>query len=322
MQRLANTLHGFWFEALPASRLALLRIAIGGYTLLYLVQGLDMLVAIGRTHESLFDPAGVAAFLNGPLPVDVFAAIVMATIVANVAFVLGWRHGVTGPVFALLLLVTLCYRNSWSTFYHSDNLLVLHTLVLGLAPSADAFSLDARRRGSAAGGVSANWRYGWPVKLICAVTVLAYFLAGVAKVSGPLGWSWAGGESLRAQVAVDALRKEVLGAEGALLSLPFDALPLFMMMGIFTLVFELGAPLALLGRRLSYVWALGAWTMHWGIFFVMGITFEYPLWGLAFLCFLPCERILARLGGACLAAGSKAGRFGDGAAPARVLRGE
>src|SRR5918992_966702 len=54
-------------------------------------------------------------------------------------------------------------------------------------------------------------RYGWPIQLMRTVTTLPYVLAGVAKVAGPLGWRWASGESLRRQVAVDGLRKELLG---------------------------------------------------------------------------------------------------------------
>ena len=53
-----------------------------------------------------------------------------------------------------------------------------------------------------------------------------------------------------------------------------------------TPILELGAPLALLGHRLRYAWALGTFGMHWGIWAIMGITFWYHLTGLAFLPFL------------------------------------
>jgi hypothetical protein len=48
-----------------------------------------------------------------------------------------------GLVYAVLLLCLLCYRNSWSMIYHTDNVLVLHVLVLSLAPVADALALGA-----------------------------------------------------------------------------------------------------------------------------------------------------------------------------------
>ena len=41
----------------------------------------------------------------------------------------------------------------------------------------------------------------------------------------------------------------------------------------------------------SDVWAVGALGMHWGIYFIMGITFKYPLYGIAFLAFFDLEKI-------------------------------
>lgn len=34
-------------------------------------------------------------------------------------------------------------------------------------------------------------------------TASTYLVAGVAKVSGPMGWKWASGEGLRSQIAAD-----------------------------------------------------------------------------------------------------------------------
>jgi hypothetical protein len=62
-----------------------------------------------------------------------------------------------------------------------------------------------------------------------------------------------------------------------------------------TLVIELGAPLALLDRRLGYVWALAAWGFHAGVVLLMNIWFPYPLFGFAFLPLLPAERIVTRV---------------------------
>jgi len=53
---------------------------------------------------------------------------------------------VSGPLFALLFALVTSYRSSFSMIYHSENLMVWHVLVLGLAPSADAWSWDARGR--------------------------------------------------------------------------------------------------------------------------------------------------------------------------------
>jgi predicted Zn-dependent protease len=283
----------YWFAEAPAARLAVLRILVGAFALQYVGVRYEMFVKMAGTDESLFAPVGVAAFLSRPIEVWLFEAIMIATLLANAAFILGYRHRYTGPLFAGLLLWLLCYRNSWSMIFHSDNAMVMHVLILGLAASADAYSLDARRRArrSDSSAQPSSWRYGWPLRLMCAVAVATYFVAGVAKLASH-GLSWGSGESLRGQIAVDGLRKELLGdSAGPMTYALYDEVWLFTLLGVGTLVLELGAPLAMAGRRLGQFWAVNVWLMHWGIFFIMGITFRYQMAGLIFLAFFRVERI-------------------------------
>ncbi len=296
VRRFFPVLRDFWFPEVPAERLALLRIAAGSFSLWYVGTRFDMLDRIGETSHMLFEPVGLARTLENPIPADAFSAIVAVTLVANILFILGWRHRWTGPLLALLLLITLSYRNSWSMIYHSRNIVVLHVFILGFVRSADAFSLDSarRRRSSLEVSSSVHWQYGWPIQLLCAVTVATYCLAGVAKVAGDLGWSWIVGAALRDQIAVDALRKELLGSRASPLAFAlYDQIWLFSAAGTGTLLLELGAPLALLHRRLSTLWVLGAFCMHWGILLVMGIEFRYQLSGLVFLSFFEIENVIA-----------------------------
>ncbi|MGH7961304.1 MAG: hypothetical protein ACRERD_05695 [Candidatus Binatia bacterium] len=294
MKRLLRLLDDFWFAEAPASRLATLRVLIGAYALYYVGTRYSMLVEVGGTRPSLFDPVGVAAFLDQPLAPVVFQVLVIATLVANVAFLLGWQYRYAGPAFAVLLLWVLCYRNSWSMIYHSDNVLVLHVLILGLTRAADALSVDALVRSRAAHPArdpATGWQYGWPIRLMCAVAVIAYFVTGVAKVAGPLGWSWAHGEALLSQVAADGLRKDLLGAGASpWISTLYDYVFLFAIMGVGSLALELGAPVALLNKRLSLLWAVSTFLMHWGIFFIMGITFRYQLSGMIFAPFFMVKK--------------------------------
>lgn len=313
MRRLASGLGGYWFAEAPAARLALLRLVIGVYTLYYLGRRYGMLVKIARTDAALFRPVGVVAGLRRPVPVWVFRGILVATLAANLAFVLGLWHRRTGPLFAGLLLWVMCYRNSWSMIYHNDNLLMLHVVILGLTRSADAFSVDTVlgssdvRHGSAIparewsaqhGAYSGpdpegDWRYGWPIRLMNAVTTLTYLLAGVAKVKGPLGWRWASGETLRRQIGIDGLRKELLGDGAApLASVLYDKVRMFGAMAAGSLALELGAPAVLADKRLSKLWALGAFSMHWGIYLTMKIKFRYQMSGLVFVSFFELERIV------------------------------
>jgi len=296
-----------WFGGVPATRLAAFRVLLAGFSLFYLGKRVRMFVKVARTDPKLFKPVGVATPLRKPLPVPVVKATIAATLAANVAFAAGYKHRATGPLYSGLLLWTLSYRNSWSMIYHSDNLLVFHALVLGFSPSADALSLDSRRRIPAglrtstrsliAGDRPPDWRYGWPLQLINAVTAASYFLAGVAKVKGPLGWKWADGDSLRKQVAVDGLRKELLGNEGAapLAYRLYDRVGLLRVLAAGSLAVELLAPVMFPSRRLSKLWAIGALGMHWGILGIMRIKFRYQLSGIAFAPYFDLDRPVAGL---------------------------
>jgi hypothetical protein len=223
--------------------------------------------------------------LDAPLPPSVVLAIAIATCILLAAFVAGFAFRVTGPLAALALLWVLTYRNAWGQVFHTENLLVLHVIALGLSPAADAWALGAPRPPAAAG-------YGWAIKLLAALTAATYLLAGIAKLR-IAGLDWLDGELLRNQIAVDNLRKALLGDHVA----PFAHLVLdhpspLVVFSAATFVIELGAPLALLGRRLGHAWAAGAWGFHLGIVLLMNIWFPYPLVGMAFLPLLPAEKVI------------------------------
>jgi predicted DCC family thiol-disulfide oxidoreductase YuxK len=272
---------------MPAKRLALLRIASGGFMLWYFATRYSLMSDVARSEAENFDPVGLAAWLNAPLPPDLFMGIVWVTMALGVAYMLGWRFRVTGIAFALFGLFVFSYRYSWSMIYHDNIAVVLHVLIIALSPAADAYSLDARHRPSD----TIHWCYGWPVRLLCAATALTYFVSGAAKLFGNLGWSWIDGSAMRSQVAVDALRKELMGeAASPLFYWLYAHTELFLLMGLFTFVLELGAPLMLFSKRSRVLWAVSTWSMHWGILLLMGITFRYQLSGLIFLSFFAVEK--------------------------------
>ncbi|MEJ7637950.1 MAG: hypothetical protein WKF75_08215, partial [Singulisphaera sp.] len=300
MKPLASKLEAYWFAGVPALRLALLRVLVGAFALWYLLPRYAMFVAVGQSDPSLFEPVGVIAVLSGPMPANVFQLLVIANLVACVAFLLGWRHRQTGPAFAAMLIVVLCYRNSWSMIYHSDNVLVMHVMILALAPggrralvrrarrrrrgdlpAADPWATDPTRAGGTAGRSRLMRHHGADLLRLW-----------VAKVVGLLGWTWATGEAARGQVAVDGLRKEMLGDGAAPLAFAlYESPALVTVMAAGSLALELAAPVAMAHRRVGWLWTLAAFAMHWGIFFVMGIKFRYQLSGLIFASFFPLERV-------------------------------
>ena len=291
----------FFRPAAPALRLGLVRVAVGFYTLVLLLARSGHLVSVTRLEPAQFTPVGVVSWLSAPLPPAVVFALVGASLLAALPFVLGYRFAATGPLFAGLLLWVTSYRNSYGMIFHTENLPVLTCVVLALSPSADALSLDARagRAGRALSGRS----YGGPLRLLAMMTAVTYVIAGVTKLRNS-GADWVTGDTLRYYVALDNARKIELGDSHSPLVAPLlRHARLFVPMAAVSLVVELGAPLALVHRRVAQLWALAAWGFHVGVLALMWIFFPYPLLGFAYLPFVrierlgPVRRVLRRLRG-------------------------
>ncbi|MDQ3091637.1 MAG: hypothetical protein M3R46_08285 [Actinomycetota bacterium] len=96
---------------------------------------------------------------------------------------------------------------------------------------------------------------------------LAEVLAEPAAAhDGPVGTSVLQGPlALRRQVAADGVRKEVLGKPAAPAAYAlYRHVALFRILVVGSLAVELAAPAMLLSSRLSRLWALNAFAMHWG----------------------------------------------------------
>ena len=299
MTRALTALGGRWFLPVPAERLSLLRIAVGAYAVVYLIVRFTNLNSYGSFEQSQLEPVGPVALLSSPLSQDLVTLLILAALAAGAAFVAGWRFAVMGPLFAVLLLWVISYRNSFGQIFHTENLMVLSVLVLALSPAADAHSLD-EKAGRSRAKIDDGYRYGWAVRLICLVTVLAYLVAGLTKLHNA-GFDWLTGDVLRNYVAYDNLRKIELGDVHSPLGAWMVSFGwMFPPLAAFSMLVELGAPLALFGGRVTRIWIAAAWIFHVGIVAVMAIMFPYQLLGIAFLPFLPVEkswhRIRASLG--------------------------
>ncbi|WP_193104061.1 hypothetical protein [Brachybacterium sp. FME24] len=266
---------------------ALLRVAVGGYHLWHIARRRKLYKGVHRTDAASFDPVGPARILRSPLPPVVADRLLDASLVTGALFTAGVAHRIVGPLHSALQTWNFSYRNSWSMVFHHENNLVLHTMVLGAAPSADALSLDALVRDRSLLPGRRSWMYGATPTVMNAAVALTYLLAGLAKFTGGNGIRWVDGGNMRGQVAFDALRKEMLGEEASPLGkLLYPHRELFTAMAVISLIVEMGAPLAVLDHRAGRLFALGAFAMHWGIKAIMRITFPYNLSGVLYLPFL------------------------------------
>lgn len=276
----------------PPERLAAVRILSGGFAVTYLVVRGPQFLALRDRDGGGFDGVGPLAWLDRPVADELVTGTWGLAVVAGVAFVLGARFVVTGPLFALATLALTTYRASWGQLLWFDNLVVLHLLVLGVAASADAWSLDARRRRGVRRGRDPDYR--GPLVLLCVIVVTSYVIAGVAKLRYG-GTDWIAGDTLANHIAFSATRLEVLGGWASPLAGPAVSLSWALpAMAAASVAIELGAPVALLGGRWRTTWVAAAWAMHAAIAALMFVVFPYPLFLVAFAPFFAVERPIRR----------------------------
>jgi hypothetical protein len=284
MKRIAD----WWFAPAPAERLAALRVVIGLYALVYLWRRFGEFLNVANLPVSQFQGVGLTKW-SGPLPASAIAVMLVVTIIALIAFVAGALYRYAAPIAALGLLFVTTYRNSWGMVFHTENLLVLHIVALAFAPAADVWSIDARYRAP-----RPHAGYGWAIKLVVALTAATYMLAGIAKLR-IAGFGWVDGALLRNQIAIDNLRKVLLGDSKAVLATPFLEHPsFFTAFCALTLMLELGAGITLVGGWPARIWALAVWGFHLGVVLLMNIWFIYPLSFVAFLPVFPVEKVILR----------------------------
>lgn len=265
----------------------MLRILTGVFAVAYLLIRLPVFLQLGD-RRSGFDGVGLAVLLDRPVEGSVVDAVVVATLVSGVGFAIGWRFRMTGPIFAVGMLALGSYRGSWGQLLHFENLMALYLLIVALSPSADAWSLDSRRRGDRPHDREESVSYGFPIALAGLVLVTTYVIAGFAKLRYG-GIDWVLGDTLRNHVAYAAARLDLLGGSPSPLAgwvVGLDGVWPFVAGA--TIMIELAAPVALLGGRIRTVWVLAAWLMHLGVLAFMLIGFPLPL---SFVAFAPLYRV-------------------------------
>jgi hypothetical protein len=230
----------------PPARLAVLRILVGVYATAWAVVRLPAHLAHTDRVAARWQPVGILAPLESPPADTAILLLAVAAPLLGVLFVAGWRYRAIGPLFAVAMLLLATLDSSWGQVFHTEHLLVLHLLILAVAPAADVLATGRRRPPP---GPTVDGRYGWPVRLTAVVVVLTYMIAGIAKLRIG-GLDWLDGDTLRNWVAHDNLRKAVLGDTYSPIGRHLVRHAwLFSPIAVLTVIVELGAWVALLGGR-------------------------------------------------------------------------
>ena len=239
---------------------------VGIVMLGYLVVRAPVLV---RASAS-WDPVGVLALLDGPLPRWILVASWVFALVASGVLTAGRGGRSAAGMLAGAAVVLFTHRSSGGQILWFDVLPTLHVLILA---AGAALQPAGRFDGRVA---------GWSMRLAALATVATYVVAGVAKLRIG-GLDWVADGILERHIAFSAMRLEVLGGTPSPLAAPLLDLGLASApLAVTVLVIELGAPVALVHRRAAIVWSVAAWTMHAGIAATMFVVFHWPLFGAAF----------------------------------------
>lgn len=230
----------------------------------YLVVRAPALLSRPQTWE----PVGVLTEANGPLPQLVLVGLWLISMTWALALSLHARpfERILSPAAAIAVVVLLTHRSSTGQILWFDILMLVHLVIVAI-------------------GAVSNDRLvaGWVLRLAGLVTVITYVVAGVAKLRIG-GTAWVAQGALETHIAWSATRLEVLGGTasplaGPLVELGVASTPL----ALLVLAIELGAPIALINRRLALLWSAAAWLMHLGIAASMFVVFHWPLTGAAFM---------------------------------------
>jgi len=227
---------------LPSRPIAVARIVLGSAALLRAVVGAPLLLSLGESQA--FRVPRLAWFVATERWT---IALLTAWLVSALMFGLGWRHWWSGGALTVTLGAVVALDQQ--TFSNHLYLLFLAVLLMTLAESSAAWSVDAWRRGRA------NSVPLWPVRLLQAqVSILLLW-----SVIGKLRSDFLSGRQLAAQVGQ------------GLVSIPDGLRTPGVMMAVAggTLVLEAFVALALWSQRLRPVALTAATAFHVSILLLM-----------------------------------------------------
>jgi hypothetical protein len=186
----------FWFNEIHARQYAVLRIAFGFLSALYLIQLLPFVESqfsgsgwLGAIRQIEGQNGGNWSLLYLPLGEYNLAyayALVGIGIASSVLLMIGWQSRIAAGV-SWLIWVSLWNRNPL-ILDGDDTILKLMCFYLMLSPCGNAWSVDARKN-------NLPQRVGvWPLRLIQFQIALIYFVSGWVKFYGP---EWQAGTAIQ-----------------------------------------------------------------------------------------------------------------------------
>jgi hypothetical protein len=268
----------FWFAPQPAGDLAVCRILFYGGIFCW-----RMTMDSGRWGElgqAFWFPIRLFRDLGLPLlDPSTLRALDFVWLVAVALACIGWMTRASTFVALVVGVYLIGLPHNFGKIHHSDAVVVFVLAALALSHCGDAYSVDAvlrRRRGEPAPPASGEYR--WPIRVAWLGWVLLYSAAGIAKIRNG-GVAWVFSDSFRNILLEHHYTHHPLVSWG----LAIAEHPLVCrVLAAGTILVEVLSPLALFGPRLRAVLIPGLAAMQIGIWFVLGVRFDWYLLVLVF----------------------------------------
>jgi hypothetical protein len=273
----------FWFEPLPTSTLALLRIAFGLLTFAWTLSLSPDLLSFFSTRGIL--PAqpdygesgawGLLGFLSGDVAVVV---VYFALLLGSLCLLFGFKTRLAA-LLVWVCLLSFIRRDPW-VFNSGDLYLQVLAFYFVLAPSGASLSIDrwltARER---------FWEYpvraAWPLRLFQIQVSVLYLAALWAKVRGG---TWNEGTAVSYALRIGDLERFSVPA------FVTDSIVISNFLTFGTLATELAIGILVWNRKLRPWVLLAGVGLHLGIDYAVRVGFFSYVILVAYLAFLPPER--------------------------------
>ena len=260
----------------------------GSLALFFLLNG-GTGFTIGSASPYLYEPRGLTAWLGIPyLSPAAMRVLMTVTYLAWACAAVGLLTRPAKVATAALMFLAVGFEQAYEPGSNHTHYLLLYSLVcLSFSSSDHDWSVDAwlqsRRPGRPRplqnpGGLGST---GLPRQAVLLLAVTVYFSSGLSKLTDA-GLIWSNGYSLQYYIAsqVDRTSFEVITGLRTWVS---EQRWLCQALSVLTMLIELGAPLALISRRLRHV-MIPAWVgMHMGIVLLMTPNYWIHSWCVAVL---------------------------------------
>jgi hypothetical protein len=296
MSSMRQRWENFWFEPASPDNLALCRIVFFGILFLFYLRYEDFSAWV-TVSDAFWRPTWF--FREFHLPLLPSLAVVALQDIWKLALLLscvGLFTRASTVVSFVLGAYLLCLPHNFGKVHHYDAVLVFALLFMALSRCGDRRSLDhvihdARRHNDSSGDAPLlSGEYTWPVRAIWVMMSLIFFAAGVSKVRHS-GFGWIFDDSMAIWLVQH--QYHIANTDPFLSWGPYLAHYIWIprLLGAASLIFEIGYPIALLSRRVGWIFVVGAALMQLGIHALLGPSFEQEM--ICNVFWVPWDRVAA-----------------------------